>query len=202
MSKTNNAKTKKEKEQRELETLAEILVILTKEYMENNELLGEADEEDGVVKTKSIKGKKGQVGTLGVMVNVVFRHAYRAVEFLAQTKPLASVEAYKEFKKETGEDIRKYNWFGRAKIAGKSKEIHKEYQWEHMTTAKKFKDDLRALYEKNQLTKENIITLINKQEICWVTKEENDRLNEERYSQNRPAGAYNEPKINIKIQKP
>nr|AGS51764.1 hypothetical protein [uncultured bacterium contig00046] len=144
------------------------------------------------------------------MAYIVFRHAYRSVEYLKHTKLSASVKAYDKFKEMTGKDIRNFNWYDKMprdkknNIIRNSKKypafIHQLFQWEHKTTAYQFKEELEAEYKKHKkITTEFIKNLMKKQEMCWITKEENQRLNK-KWSKERPQNAYGLLKPPIEIE--
>jgi len=170
---TKGQKIEKPDANRELEFLINILYDLTKEYVEN----------------------------YGDMVKVVFRHAYRSAEFLTCIKPDASVAAYNDFYKVTGKDIREFNWHSRVKKKnGEAMIIHKEYQWEHKTTANAFKENLIKAYKEHRLTKSFIAKLIKEQKICWITKAENKVLDKNGHRINRPDPDMAYDKAGIKIK--
>lgn len=155
--------------ERELDALAEVLRILTIELHENP--------------TFAIKDS--------------FRYIHR--EFV--TDMLASEAAYYDFFKKTGQDIRKYNWYG-GKVTthnGDILNINTEYTAEHMQTGKQFKTELSRAYKNNALTKEYIKDLLRNRYVCWVTKEEDQRLKKLGYNADRPnpEQAYREAGIVI-----
>lgn len=108
-------------------------------------------------------------------------------------KHLASVEAYNQFYELTGEDIRNFNWNSKARTKeGKSITVHKIFVDEHMTTAHDFKYELIYLYQKGELSVGKIKQLISKQRLCWITKEEDKKLNKNGFRNHRqnPIEAY------------
>ena len=155
--------------ERELEALSEILLILTVEMQENP--------------TFAIKDS--------------FKYIHR--EFV--TTMLASEAAYYDFFKKTGHDIRRYNWYG-GKVATRNGDIlniNTEYTAEHMQTGKQFKTELFRAYKDGTLTKEYIKSLLKNRFVCWVTKEEDQRLKRLGYNADRPdpEKAYREAGIVI-----
>ena len=155
--------------ERELNALADVLLILTKELVENP--------------TFAIKD--------------AFKYVHR--EFV--TEPLASEAAYYGFLKLTGKDIRKYDWYGGRvnTLDGGSLNINSLYTAEHMHTGKQFKDQLVNAYKSGNLTREYIKSLLKSRCVCWVTKEEDQRLKELGYNSERPdpEKAYREAGIVI-----
>lgn len=155
--------------ERELDALAEILLILTTELKENP--------------TFAIKD--------------AFKYVHR--EFV--TEVLASEAAYYDFFKKTGKDIRKFNWYGGkvSTLNGGQININSEYTAEHMQTGKQFKQELMGAYENGILTKEFIKERWRNRYLCWVTKEEDQRLKRLGYNSDRPdpEKAYREAGITI-----
>ena len=66
--------------------------------------------------------------------------------------------------------------------------------WASITSS--FVSSLKRLWEYNQLNINNVRSLIEKQEYCWITKEQNGRLPNSK--QPFPADAYNNASIALK----
>lgn len=108
-------------------------------------------------------------------------------------KHLASVKAFKEFYEMTGLDIREYDWQSQVKTKdGKKIVVHQHFVDEHLTTAFDFKNYLVFLYKTGELSVEKIKSLLAEQRLCWITKEENNRLSAKGYYKHRnsPLSAY------------
>lgn len=121
-----------------------------------------------------------------IITRIYNDYASRFIEFLYVIKPLASKNAYREFYElSEGKDIRNYNWDNSIKIDGKYVSIHTLFAWEHKTTAYNFRKNLQKLFDNNNLNTDNVINLIRKQKICWVTKQENNELNKLGYKKER-----------------
>lgn len=115
-------------------------------------------------------------------------------------KRFASKRAYNEFFELTGKDIRNFNWTSSVKTkSGEKVVVHKLFVEEHLTTAYDFKNTLLFYYKSGVLTTDVIKELLFKQRICWITKEENSRLNSKGYRTHRdsPLDAYKECGIEI-----
>lgn len=115
-------------------------------------------------------------------------------------KRLASVKAYDEFYALTGKDIRDFDWLSSAKAKDGSKfVVHQRFVDEHMTTAFDFKNKLLKLCDEGKLDENKIKELIAMQRLCWITKEENDKLNLLGYrtSRENPLEAYERCGIEI-----
>lgn len=92
---------------------------------------------------------------------------------------LASENAYNEFFALTGKDIRNYDDDSSAVTkSGEKFRVRSKFRFEHMTTVKDFREEILLLYEKGALNAASIQDLILKQRVCWVTKEENKKLNQ------------------------
>ncbi|NCB48066.1 MAG: DUF4268 domain-containing protein [Clostridia bacterium] len=116
------------------------------------------------------------------------------------TKRLASKKAYKEFLDLTGLDIRDYDWKSSVRTKDEKKiVVHQLFADEHMTTAYDFKEELIWLFKQNKLSKELIKELISKQRMCWITRSENKKLNENGFIKHRadPLQAYKRCGIEI-----
>lgn len=108
-------------------------------------------------------------------------------------KHLASEKAYQQFFDLTGKDIREFNWNSKVRTkSGRNIIVHQYFVDEHMTTAHDFKYELIYLYKQGNLTVEKIKELISLQRLCWITKEENDMLNQAGFRNHRsnPYEAY------------
>ena len=115
-------------------------------------------------------------------------------------KHLASVKAYNEFYDLTGRDIRDFDWLSSVKTkSGEKIVVHQQFVDEHMTTAYDFKTKLLELCENGNLSVEKIKELILTQRLCWITKEENNKLNLLGYRKHRenPLKAYEHCGIEI-----
>ena len=86
---------------------------------------------------------------------------------------------------------------------GETISINRLYTMEHMQTAKQFEIDLVNAYKSGTLTIEFIIDRLKKQHLCWVTKAEDKKLTDLGYRSERPdpEKAYREAGITI-CQKP
>lgn len=116
-----------------------------------------------------------------------FRYIYRDIWLLQSSeKYLASEKAYNDFFELTKKDIREFNWSNKVKINNKSVYVYSLFVAEHMTTANDFKNSLIDLYNKNKLNSTEVKKLIQKQQLCWITKEENIELNKHGFSKHRP----------------
>ena len=156
--------------ERELDALAEVLLILTKEFVENP--------------TVAIKD--------------AFRYVLREII----TPILASETAYWDFYNKTGKDIQSIDWRESRTINtknGQSISLHKEYTGDHMQPCNIFKSELVSAYENKQLTVDFIKNKLKNRYVCWITQEENKRLNALGYKSNRPdpKKAYQEAGIVI-----
>lgn len=156
--------------ERESDALAEVLMILTKEFVENP--------------TLAIKD--------------AFRYVHREII----TPILASETAYWDFYNKTGKDIRSVDWRKSCTIKtinGQSINLHKEYTGDHMQPCGVFKSELMSAYENKQLTVDFIKNKLKNRYVCWITQEENNRLNALGYKSNRPdpEKAYQEAGIVI-----
>jgi hypothetical protein len=140
------------KEERELNDMAEVLKNLTIAFVEN--------------KTKCI--------------SETYRYAYRTVgEFGLSVPCLASERAYNDFYNRTGLDIRMYKRGQEVKDKFSNKfVIHREYTYEHIIPAVSFKNSLIDLYNEKNLNIDTIKEKILEQKMCWITKEENKKLNQ------------------------
>lgn len=136
--------------ERELNDLAEVLKILTIANIEN--------------KTACI--------------SETYRYAYRTIgEFGLSNSCIASENAYNDFYNRTGLDIRKYKREQPVKDKLNRRFIvHREYMYEHFIPAASFRNNLIELYNNNKLTVENIKKELLSQIMCWITKEENEKL--------------------------
>ncbi len=109
-------------------------------------------------------------------------------------KHLASKKAYQDFKKKTaGLDIRNCNWFSKEKITSNEKiYVHSVYEDEHLTTVKDFKEEILFLQRKGKLTEAKVKELFFQQRVCWITKDEDKKLNKKGFYQHRqdPLEAY------------
>ena len=133
--------------------------------------------------------------------NNVFAKVVREVwQLLKSHNHLASEEAYKQFFNMTQLDIRKYNWFSKVKDKNNNViTVHNYFQDEHLTTVFDFANTLINCYENKTLTVDLIKEMILQQRMCWITKEENKRLNDKDYRKHRanPLDAYKECGIKI-----
>lgn len=144
------------KEERELTDIAEVLRILTIAYVEN--------------KTNCI--------------SETYRYAYRTVgEFSLSVPCLASENAYNDFYNKTGKDIRAYKRDENVvDKLDKRFTVHQHYKYEHFIPASSLRDSLIKLYEKENLNVYTIQQEIQKQRMCWITKEEDAKLSQAGYS--------------------
>lgn len=158
--------------ERELDVRCKILYDLTKEYVEN----------------------------ASRATSRLFYWAYHETWMLmAFPKVLASKKAYNLFFEKYKEDIREYGWFS-GKIEDCREDNKKRtFMHEHLTTSEDFKRELIYLYENDSLNIDKIKTLLLQQRVCWVTREEDDRLNAMGYRDHRadPLQAYKECGIEI-----
>ena len=162
-------------EQRELNVWCKLVLEFTKEMEENN--------------SRAIRH----------ILNTTLRNAWMLASF-SKHQILASENAYNEFYKLTGKDIRDFDDDSSATTkSGDKFKVHAKFQFEHMTTVKDLRGEILSLYETNKLDEKSIKDLIVKQRVCWVTKEENKRLNQSGYTTHRqnPIDAYK--KCGIKI---
>lgn len=105
----------------------------------------------------------------------------------------ASHAAYKLSMKLSGKDPRDYNWNQQKTMLKDHK--RQNLHWEHAYTRYNFVQDLFS----KQLTKEEIVELVKKHQIIWITKEENSLL-DKTHKKDRPKGwrdAYASVGINI-----
>ena len=156
--------------ERELIALSKVLFILTQELKENN--------------SPSISDAYGYVSR----------------EII--TPILASEAAFEDFYSRTGKDIRSVDWRpSRSFIArnGEKFSIHKLYTGDHIQTCSDFRNELFKAYEENRLTEKLIADILRQRYVCWITKEEDSRLNALGYKSTRsnPYGAYAEAGIKI-----
>ncbi|MBE6532029.1 MAG: hypothetical protein E7676_00785 [Ruminococcaceae bacterium] len=156
--------------ERELDALAEVLLILTKEFVENP--------------------------------TVAIKDAFGYVRREIITPILASETAYWDFYNKTSKDIRSIDWRESRTVKtknGQSIVLHKEYTGDHMQPCGIFKSELVSAYENKQLTVDFIKNKLKNRYVCWITQEENKRLNALGYKSNRPdpEKAYQEAGIVI-----
>lgn len=123
-------------------------------------------------------------------------------EWILSTFPkhLASIKAYNLFYELTGQDIRNFNWRSTIKTKqSKTITIHQHFVDEHLTTAYDFKNTFLYFYNQGKLTVDLIKDLIQKQRLCWITKQENKELNKRGYIKHRndPLLAYKDCGIEI-----
>ena len=159
-------------EQRELNFWSKLLLDVTKETIENN--------------SNAVKQ----------IFRQLTRESWKLNTF---QKNLASTKAYNEFYDLTGQDIRNFNWTSKVKTKqGETKRVEKMFKFEHLTTASDFQKELIHLYRSNLLTIEKIKELLQTQQICWITIEEDKELNK-KYLKHRPnpLQAYKECNIDI-----
>lgn len=158
---------------REIKAMAEVLMILTKEVVENP--------------TFAIKDSFRYVHREVVTDTLASEAAY--CDFLERTG--LDIRKYDWYggkvKTKDSETI----------------SINQLYTMEHMQTAKQFEIDLVNAYKSGMLTIEFIIDRLKKQHLCWVTKAEDKRLTDLGYRSARPdpEKAYREAGITI-CQKP
>ena len=115
------------------------------------------------------------------------RDSLRYVHRQVVTDILASKDAFEDYFRRTGEDIRKIDWYGKAiKENGASININRLYTLDHLTTAKDFKDDLVKAYRDGNLSLEYIKERLKKQRLCWITKAEDRELKRRGYNSHRP----------------
>ena len=108
-------------------------------------------------------------------------------------KHFASVNAYNQFFELTGQDIREFNW--NSTVTTKDKQtiiVHQFFVDEHLTTAHDFKYELIELFNQGNLSVDKIKELISMQRLCWITKEENNKLTQSGFKNHRknPLDAY------------
>ncbi len=155
--------------EREINALADILMILTKELVENP--------------TFAIKDAFKYVHREFVTETLASEAAY--FDFLNKTgKDIRNYDWY-------GGKIKSKN--------GKTININTEYTAEHMQTGKQFKNELINAYQNGDLTKEFIKAKLKSRYLCWVTKEEDRKLKALGYNSERPdpEKAYKEAGIKI-----
>lgn len=127
-------------------------------------------------------------------INTILKYASRIVA--EHINPVyASKNAYDKFYSSTGKDIRKYDCYSLPKIEGINGQ--KLFTYEHMIPVSSFREELFSLYDQNKLSVDLIKELMIKQTICWVTKDEDQKLKELGYAIIRPKTAYMEAGIEI-----
>lgn len=114
-------------------------------------------------------------------------------------KCLASKKAYELFFEKYKKDIRECDWFNQAILECRDDKDKRLFMHEHLTTSEDFKQELIYLYKNNQLSVEKIKELISQQRVCWITRDEDDKLNKSGYNKHRPdpLAAYTECGIEI-----
>ena len=155
--------------ERELNALADVLFILTKELVENP--------------TFAIRDAFKYVHREFVTEILASEAAY--YDFLNKTgKDIRNYDWY-------GGKIKCKN--------GETININSKYTAEHMQTGKQFKSELINAYQNNTLTKEFIKSKLKSRYLCWITKEEDKKLKTLGYNSNRPnpEKAYQEAGITI-----
>ena len=155
--------------ERELNALADVLLILTKELVENP--------------TFAIKDAFKYVHREFVTKPLASEAAY--YDFFKLTgKDIRKYDWY-------GGKV--------TTLSGEVLNINSAYTAEHMHTVKQFKDQLVSAYKSGKLTKEYIKSILKTRYVCWVTKAEDQRLKELGYNSERPdpKKAYQEAGIVI-----
>lgn len=155
--------------EREINALADILIILTKEVVENP--------------TFAIKDAFKYVHR--EVVNEVLASEAAYIDFYNKTgKDIRNYSWY-------GGDVTCKN--------GETLKINRNYTAEHMQTGKQFKSSLINAYKENNLTRAFVKEKLRGRYLCWVTKEEDSRLKHLGYNSNRPdpEKAYKEAGIKI-----
>lgn len=149
--------------------------------------------------TKEYANQKGA----SYVVKMGYKYLTRWHEYLKNRTIMASEEAEKEFERVfgLGHNLRKLDWNARlnpqiavkgAKTSKKGPEkfnkiaVRSILHWEHFDTAFEFEQYLVDLYNQSKLTVNAVESKLKTLRICWVTKEENNELNENKYSSRRP----------------
>ena len=78
--------------------------------------------------------------------------------------------------------------------------VRKVLYWEHYDTAYDFKNELLNLHNKGILNKKNVLKLLKKKRMCWITLEENKRLNSKfKSKRSNPNEAYEISGIEVNL---
>ncbi len=149
------------------------------------------------------------------VVKTGFPYIYRRYEYLKSTIILASEAALKEYERVFGHSIPLTDCDWETKLnpiipnysasfkndPSKFKKIlvRKILHWEHCDTAYDFKEYLQKLWElKKGLDVQEVQSLLQKLRICWITKQENKKL-DMKYKKKRPNPEQAYEKCEIKV---
>ena len=112
---------------------------------------------------------------------------------------LTSKKAYQMFYEIYKKDIRDFDWFDGKISKIKDNNGKRMFMQEHLTTTDDFKNELIHLYKNNELSVQKVKQLILQQRICWITREEDNKLNAKGYRKHRdnPLEAYKDCEIEI-----
>lgn len=147
-------------------------------------------------------------------IKTAFPYLYRRYEYLKSTTVRMSVEAEKLFINIFGSKVNlvKCDWdttlnpilpdysdpCKKTPPLYKKIKVRSVLHWEHYDTAYEFKELLLDLKKQGKLNENEVFKRLNQLQICWVTKEENKRLDKKyRHKRFDPAVAYKNCKITI-----
>lgn len=149
------------------------------------------------------------------VIKTGFPYIYRRFEYLKTTTILASEAALKEYERVFGNTIplAACDWetslnpiipnysdpYKRNPTKFKKILVRDVLHWEHFDTAHDFKEQLQGLWESNKgLDVKEVTKLLKKLRMCWITKQENKRL-DIKYKTKRPRPECAYEKCGIKV---